>query len=1558
MTDHEPPNPQLAVPIAQLGSQVNTDGQYVNGLINLVWPYSSSRRESNLLLVEPDFRLRRANGQVRIVFKGASAKAIARANVNSGDSIRLWLDGAQYERAETTIATPGKGIEWDLRFYQRLRFRVQKENQEALSVTVDNPTPSPGPSPPLQVTATDGIDVIRRSTSISTKQLWDSPAFLKRKRISSLPFFESSYDPFSIDPETDPQPLPKKSKFGRKSGEWKFAERTPSPESIIAAEDVTRSPTEAQHSDSVTPSAQPDTAYITAPPSEEEAPVETEDNRKNLLNSSLQVKEAATLEEIQDFAGPDTAKVANVLTDSELPKDLEKPGLSHHQNISMEGAVTTPHLEEAPQVEVASPGERNKSQPSHESTPPAEASGEDNNYVSDSTRDDDREYVMSSKHNLSISDREEISTIHKYVKYTSTSDQESSVEPGVSDSEQSQPAEYDTDDHDETAVSIDVNQEDHSASFGLDGTAFSRFRSQQRSSSPPVSRNEEDKFDDSQSGRMTDDLVEPDTGQHLPTVDSFSIKESGRTSESREKQSPKPPQAMLSHGNFGDYVAEQANLLQDHPHPIGLDQPNDSIPDTGSFDPHPIPDVAPPLNAIKDRDDQAMTETDRLPFSVPDNEYLDTTKSNGEEIQEKKSGIKLVVVEDSEDVHQTIIGNQDQVELRSLQAATRPSDILNTNTSGHGLEAQQQHATDDDDGLGAFVSSSQTQPHAIETEKVSQPSTHESSSNVVRDIAPNIESHVKPAPIHQFLAEEAEQHTQASVVEVIELEEDSDDEQEILASLQRSYVHASIPDDNVKTEVTAPSQLMIHSDHPAEAIEAPSETPVTRTGFDLESGRHSMAFEVLQDQQIASSDEKQMRTRHTPEPQVQDTYNEDSQVRLNSPINEERLQPSVDNTEPPNSMIDSVASFDPVNDLQIPVWDEAVPENFPPDPTLEMEVSAQIPSSPPPYIPEDDFWDMSRYSDDEPQAPLPEAVAPALAEFPLKILHQQDQESSSSQKPTEVIRPSPQDNQVLSAPASLDPVDDHTEDPVGDPVDESMDFPADDRGEDPDLPGDDQANGRALRDEINEVGDKATPIPKASDPEIPIDPSLIPKPRTKTQVATPAPTQQTALASEASRLSIRSLSPALAHLPTPSLTQGPSNEQLEQLPEPETPKSPRSTSVIEKLKSRSAESKKKRFSDIAPVVSPWFAPKRSSQVVLDREESSRSLVMQRSSQVSFSAAEPSSQIIPDSEDEAQEDIGGMNEREEASSDEAEHTTHNDEELNTISKSFEKSRRSPIRPEPTSPSHKHPPPSSQSLPGLRTPLSYFAPLSTLSSHFSTTVSTLSVLVSRTNPERAKKGLRDFTTTLYLSDPSLHQGQPSSAMSPQLPTSYFKPSKSPRFTITAMIFRPHASALPQAEQGDSILLRNFKVTSLKGKMGLTSSEGSAWAVFRRGKGWDPEIRGPPVEFGPEERAYAKGLGRWWDVVRAVYEKNKEEEEKADGMEGGFSKKQGGRNGMSRKGGKGLRSSPSPSGPPLKHELRDGKEYVDDPEAAEEAKAHGKDVRRSTHVLRDGHTYRDDV
>ncbi len=398
----------------------------------------------------------------------------------------------------------------------------------------------------------------------------------------------------------------------------------------------------------------------------------------------------------------------------------------------------------------------------------------------------------------------------------------------------------------------------------------------------------------------------------------------------------------------------------------------------------------------------------------------------------------------------------------------------------------------------------------------------------------------------------------------------------------------------------------------------------------------------------------------------------------------------------------------------------------------------------------------------------------------------------------------------------------------------------------------------------------------------------------QTQLLTPNPTQQTQLLSEESSLSLKTLH-GDQDLPTPSLTQNASATNL-------FPTTPKRRSFVERLKEiRSLSSKSPRTRRSINAASPWFAPKRSSQIIPNTDSDS------------VDSEHSTGQIASDDEEHRKDNLSVA------------------PALQTLRQSPRLHKTLPSTPPPTAPQPTQ-------HPGFRTTLSYFAPLSNLSAHFDTPTDVLATIVSGTTPTRAKTGPKDFYQSLYITDPSSASSQPP--------------------ITTTRIFRPHKSAFPDVAQGDAILLRNFKAQSQAKQLMLLSTDSSAWAVFRKGK--EVQIKGPPVEFAAEERGFVRGLWGWWASLSS---------DKREILEAAVPKEKG-KPKPKEMDGRRETATPSPmkTRAAVRHELRDGTTWVDEPGSEDENREErGASHETSTpsprrtrrlvrHELRDGTTYTD--
>ena len=147
-----------------------------------------------------------------------------------------------------------------------------------------------------------------------------------------------------------------------------------------------------------------------------------------------------------------------------------------------------------------------------------------------------------------------------------------------------------------------------------------------------------------------------------------------------------------------------------------------------------------------------------------------------------------------------------------------------------------------------------------------------------------------------------------------------------------------------------------------------------------------------------------------------------------------------------------------------------------------------------------------------------------------------------------------------------------------------------------------------------------------------------------------------------------------------------------------------------------------------------------------------------------------------------------------------------------------------------------PPSTPLTLSLRTPLAYYASLSSLPQSFGLTVSLICIVIHTTALGRSKSGPKDYYTTLYLTDSSLFTspssqdhsspvitdspayGTRSQRRSTSIQPTVVQPSASSSKFATAQIFRPNKAALPKSTTmkttGSVVLLRDFKVQMLPG------------------------------------------------------------------------------------------------------------------------------------------------
>ena len=129
-TDFQPGvAPLTGLPIASLDPSQSTlpQDRTLIAEIALLWPYSSSTRRAALLITEPDFRLRRHRGQVRVQLHGAAASAVGPSRIAIGDHVQLSLEGAAWAGERSAVTAPGRAVDGELMFDRELHLKVNDD---------------------------------------------------------------------------------------------------------------------------------------------------------------------------------------------------------------------------------------------------------------------------------------------------------------------------------------------------------------------------------------------------------------------------------------------------------------------------------------------------------------------------------------------------------------------------------------------------------------------------------------------------------------------------------------------------------------------------------------------------------------------------------------------------------------------------------------------------------------------------------------------------------------------------------------------------------------------------------------------------------------------------------------------------------------------------------------------------------------------------------------------------------------------------------------------------------------------------------------------------------------------------------------------------------------------------------------------------------------------------------------------------------------------------------------------------------------------------------------
>ncbi|KAH8908666.1 hypothetical protein BR93DRAFT_925747 [Coniochaeta sp. PMI_546] len=229
-------------PIAELHPDLpDQTSRAVTGEVTLVWPYNSATGSLAFLLADPDVRLRRNKGQVRVQLLGSSAKAVTDIRLGGGDTVALALDGVDWVKDNSVVRVPGSRVDWQLQFSEKLILQARIGDQRELKeVNVDHPERDmPPPAATLTQPAAEDSQTAAAPTSpgptipiinpiTMEMEEYPSPAFVKRARLSYGALFEGGDDSFEADGGVKGKGR-KRTRFGRESSSWRYTSQSPSP---------------------------------------------------------------------------------------------------------------------------------------------------------------------------------------------------------------------------------------------------------------------------------------------------------------------------------------------------------------------------------------------------------------------------------------------------------------------------------------------------------------------------------------------------------------------------------------------------------------------------------------------------------------------------------------------------------------------------------------------------------------------------------------------------------------------------------------------------------------------------------------------------------------------------------------------------------------------------------------------------------------------------------------------------------------------------------------------------------------------------------------------------------------------------------------------------------------------------------------------------------------------------------------------------------------------------------------------------------------------------------
>lgn len=107
--------------LAMLSPEVaQAPNAWIEGTTTLIWPFSASASTFSVILAEPDFRKRMNHGQLKVNFKGPSARAAGK-RIKIGDTVSLSLEGVKFEELKDASQ---RDVPWTIEVEKKILMKV------------------------------------------------------------------------------------------------------------------------------------------------------------------------------------------------------------------------------------------------------------------------------------------------------------------------------------------------------------------------------------------------------------------------------------------------------------------------------------------------------------------------------------------------------------------------------------------------------------------------------------------------------------------------------------------------------------------------------------------------------------------------------------------------------------------------------------------------------------------------------------------------------------------------------------------------------------------------------------------------------------------------------------------------------------------------------------------------------------------------------------------------------------------------------------------------------------------------------------------------------------------------------------------------------------------------------------------------------------------------------------------------------------------------------------------------------------------------------------------